>query len=164
MAPRTFPETMSVFNIIFLGPFVATLTQSVTLSKHYSEDINMSLRASDGVAIRNLPEASCTNGVYDPACWKTLGLSAWLTDWYERLKPCPTGSNIDTRTCHIAGESWTTTFLRIAQNITGGPGCTKLNACLDNPPTSRDIFFPDAVEAARYRYVCYNIYGKSDTS
>lgn len=48
--------------------------------------------------------------------------------------------------------------LRIAQNVTGGSGCTELNACLDNPPTSKDIMISDAVEAARYRYICYNIW------
>ena len=137
---------------------IADCQSSASLITHSKEDW-----LNDGklVAVRDFPHSSCTVGIYDPLCWQSLNMSAWLRDWYQRLETCPSGNNIDTRACRPVDEPWTTTFLRVAQNITGGPGCTELNAYIDNPPTSKDIQFPDAEEAARYRYVCYIMHGKS---
>ena len=104
-------------------------------------------------------QPNCLLGIYDPDCWQDLDLSDWLRKWHQNLQPCSHEHNVDTRNCQPAGEPWTTTFLRIAQNVTDSSGCTELNACLDNPPTSKDIVFQKADEAARYRYICYNIYG-----
>ena len=107
------------------------------------------------------PHASCIVGIYDPACWEVLDLTTWLKKWHLKLPVCPSGDFIDTSKCQVSNEPWTSTFLRFPLNNTGGSGCTELNSCLDNAPTSRDIAISDVVEAARYRYVCYNIYGRS---
>ena len=112
------------------------------------------------IVIRAGPSPDCIYGVNDYACWSSLNLSSWLRQWYGDLKYCPQDNFVDTRHCRVAGEPWTSTFLRMAQSNTGGSGCTELNACLDDPPTSNDIVASDPEEAARYRYVCFNIYGK----
>ena len=131
-----------------------------TFSISQARDVESLRDREPDIDARDIPKFDCRVGVYNSACWEALNVSDWLTKWYQTLKPCPDGYNVDTRACHVTDEPWTTTFLRFAQNGTSGSGCTELNACLDNPPTSNDIKICDPTEAARYRYVCYNIYGK----
>ena len=109
----------------------------------------------------NDPKRDCIYGIYDAKCWDVLNLTNWLTDWYQTTPICSTG---DTRRCRAPNEAWTTTLLRIALNITGGPDCTNLNACEGNPPGSNEIVGFNDTEAARYRYVVYNIYSQSQAS
>ena len=110
---------------------------------------------------RETPESRCILGIYDSSCWRILNLSDWLSNWNSTTPPCVTETDTSAR-CRAAGEAWTTTFLRIAQNITGGPDCVLLDACLGDSPNSNQIRKDiDSLEAARYRYVCYNIYGTS---
>lgn len=108
------------------------------------------------------PQVNCTTGVYDPACWEFLGMTDWLKDWYAQTPVCNVGPNVDTRKCRVADEAWTTTFLRIAQNVTSSNDCTGLGACMDDPPDSNSIRQDvNQTEQARYLYVCYNIYGET---
>ena len=105
----------------------------------------------------------CIHAVYDSSCWDTLGLTQWLNVWNNITLPCTIEeiniSNVSH--CRQPSEVWTHSFLRIAQNITGGPSCTKTNACLGDSPTSKQIRTDvDSLTAARYRHVCYNIYGE----
>ena len=155
---RTF--AIATFIIRLILPLKAYSTVGQSYPTVYA--IEGRFDATSSLDSREMPHPSCTVGTYNSACWQSLNLSAWLTEWYQQLRICPDVENVDTRNCRSINEPWTTAFLRIAQNITGGSGCTELNACIDNPPTSKDINFVDAIEAARYRYICYNIYGKFD--
>lgn len=110
---------------------------------------------------RDDPTIDCVDGIYNTSCWETLNLTSWLTNWYQTVPNCTTG---DTRECRAPDEAWTTTFLRIALNITGGPDCTVLTACLGDAPSSNQIIGLNATEAAKYRYVAYNIYSQSYTA
>ncbi|KAI9703382.1 MAG: hypothetical protein M1836_007950 [Candelina mexicana] len=144
---------LSRFCLLFIACYVAAEGKVSAVQQS-----NSAISSSSSINIGPTPASNCILGVNDPACWEYLGITRWLRQWHESLKACPTGELIDTRNCQVAGEPWTSTFLRFAQNNTGGSGCTELNACLDNPPTSNDIVVSDPDDAARYRYVCYNIY------
>ena len=117
------------------------------------------------VEARTQSAANCIDGIYDIACWDRLDIPKWLPKWYDGVPECKGTYNVDTFHCRAEGEPWTSTFLRMALNVTGGLGCTELFACQDNPPTSKDIISSEGtMDAARYRYVCYNIYGMTPFS
>ena len=106
--------------------------------------------------------SECINGIYDSSCWDVLDLTGWLYVWYNSTPPCPPDVSGN---CIAPDETWTDAFLRIAQNITGGPSCVDLYACQGDAPNSNQIRTDvTSTEAARYRYVCYNIYGKRGRS
>ena len=153
---------MCNLRLIFLG----SIGYAVISVKTGHSEVNLARSESlpsekSKLDIRQGPLINCVDGVYNADCWYHLDLTNWLNAWYLDTPICEESRNLDTRHCRLEGEPWTTAFLRIAQNDTGGSGCTKLNACLDNPPNLEDVIFSNATEAAQYRYVCYNIYGSS---
>ena len=102
--------------------------------------------------------SNCIGGINDSSCWSVLNLTQWLSAWYNSTIHCTQEA---AEKCIMSGETWTDAFLRIAQNITGGPSCVSLNRCQGDAPNSNQIRHDvTSIDAARYRYVCYNIYGK----
>lgn len=73
---------------------------------------------------------NCTDlaSAFDGSCWKTLDLSDWLnnptTGWNKTTPICD--AYHDSSHCCIAGEPWTTCFLRLAHR-TGGSDCSEIN-------------------------------------
>ena len=114
---------------------------------------------SISLAIRQDGLSEC-QGEFNPRCWRDLGVTEWLTNWYNTTPFCPPGRGVDTRFCRIQNEAWTTSFLRIAEGVFGGTGCTLLYQCLSYYDLNHRGNL-DPLEVARYRYVRYNIYCQS---
>jgi hypothetical protein len=76
------------------------------------------------------PLVNCTDltSAFDSSCWKTLDLSNYLnnatTGWNKTTSICDITH--DSSRCCIAGEPWTTCFLRLAHG-TGGSDCSEIN-------------------------------------
>ena len=111
-------------------------------------------------------ERNCLDNrdLYYPGCWEVLNITSWLPMWFIKTPVCQPGqSEAD---CNVknpgeAPEAWTQTFLREA---VGGAGadCTEIGSNLCAYYFNHDDganFTP--LERARFRYVRYNIYGKS---
>ena len=134
------------------------------LSDESSQIIALNEAIIQDLSVRALPAkrdpvSDCVTAIPSPECWEVLNVSNWLQEWYNTTPSCQPRS-LATANCRSLNETWTDTFLRMAENVTGGLSCVELDQCLENPPTSKDIRIDvDSVDAARYFYVIYNIYG-----
>ena len=103
-----------------------------------------------------------------PDCWTVLNVSCWLPEWFLKTSKClPGHQNTDCQIADpgVAPEPWAQTFLREAEG--GAPGnCTSITqtTCaymFNNLENSIKGAINGDLERARFRYVRYNIYGKS---
>ena len=146
---------MMFFAVVMLIGAVTNAVTGIQSQQPNKEDSNHNM-----LQTRQKAQTNCVLGIYSSSCWDALDLTNWLSNWYLTTLPCAEETKIAATHCRTTEETWTDTFLRVAQNITGGPSCVELNACLGDSPNSKEIRQDvNSVEAARYRYVCYNIYG-----
>lgn len=100
--------------------------------------------------------ANCSSPMNIQAtCWSQLQISKYLLQWVKAHQTCKTGGGVTD--CCIAGETWSTCFLRLAYGsryAAYGMNCTEFNGCQE-PPLAPSL--PDGITIQQF-YVLNGIY------
>lgn len=76
-------------------------------------------------------DCSDIGAVLSGSCWKTLDLSGFLSSWNKTTPLCNgTGHESDGSACCVAGEPWSTCFLRLAHG-SSGVDCSVIKCSFD---------------------------------
>ncbi len=140
--------------VVALTAVSSTTASPISTLSHYFRSPTL----GEGHTLRKRQRVNCYNirSAFDSSCWGVLDLSDWLnnptTGWNHTHPPCDMTQ--DSSQCCVAGEPWTTCFLRLGHG-TGGSDCSQINVQTCSLDLHQSV--NDTV-AVQYHYVMKTIY------
>ncbi|KAL8709838.1 MAG: hypothetical protein Q9220_005454 [cf. Caloplaca sp. 1 TL-2023] len=135
-----------------------SLSVLVLVSYVFASPVDRALEGRPGFQKR---AANCTDANnIESSCWNDLNIADYLTNWNKTTPDCKT-NNGDGSDCCVAGESWSTCFLRIA-TASAGLSCDTLSvtfcSSISGQIINSDLTPDEKVKASYVRAAIFQVH------